>query len=876
MKKKIVVSLALFGLIGAIAYLGYTKYLDLANTTSDPLQAIPTNAAIIVKSENWRKSWSELEESAIWQQISKNEKWQQIKNDIASTQNTIETSENLKKLLAKQVVYISIHSTTQDFDVLLSTAFPGNNPLELLKTHFLTQKLNSKEYDGVILYELENGWNFCIHQGIVFFGSSHLLVENSIRQLNNELSLLDDLSFTRVQQTESTFANAHLYLNYLQFAKLLKENVDINQQKERQISRWAEWAELDLKTKDNSLMFSGFTLAQDSSNNFLNALSEQNPQTILMDAILPSNTYKMGVLGINDFRSFYTKYTDFLAKHNNLYEHNKWIQEKDKSYDIHLENTFTAIIGNELGHISTFASSGNTEHFAVIQANEEAVQMLQHLNKNITENPYNDSHRGFELHQLHIPHVLPKLLGSLFSNIRENYFCWIDGYLVFANSPTALKTFINSNLSRKTLAHNVYYQNYTESISSKCNYLFYSNPSLGDWSNDLNNSFLEWIHAEDWSNINAFAYQLTANNELFYNSAVLHFEPNMRDESQLLWSVSLGNTFSMQPQFISNHYTGLQEVLVQDDGYQLHLISTSGKILWSKKLGGKILGSVNQIDFYKNKKLQLVFNTADSLYVLDRNGNSVETFPRKLESRASTGHTLLDYDKNRKYRILIPSEDKMVYNYNKNGEIVKGWKFKKMSEQITQPVQYHLHKSKDFIYVVDAAGNAKIVGRNGKQRIGLGTIPMADTYHIDKQYGYVYSTDAQANVWLTDLEGKQSKIKTNKLTNPHHFIAQNINEDELTELIISEEKLSCHQLEAEVFDYAIASEYAPQVFKFNGQHYIGLSQGENCYLLKSNGNLYPGMPLYGQGVFNCTDTDNDGQLNLVIGSGDLLYNYSLE
>ena len=88
--------------------------------------------------------------------------------------------------------------------------------------------------------------------------------------------------------------------------------------------------------------------------------------------------------------------------------------------------------------------------------------------------------------------------------------------------------------------------------------------------------------------------------------------------------------------------------------------------------------------------------------------------------------------------------------------------------------------------------------------------------------------------------------------------------------------MGCYQLEAEVFDYATNSDYAPQIFEFNNQHYIGLSQGENCYLLKSNGTLYPGMPLYGQGAFNCTDTDKDGQLNIVIGSGDLLYNYSLE
>ena len=57
----------------------------------------------------------------------------------------------------------------------------------------------------------------------------------------------------------------------------------------------------------------------------------------------------------------------------------------------------------------------------------------------------------------------------------------------------------------------------------------------------------------------------------------------------------------MKPQFITNHYTKLQEVLVQDDGHQLHHISTSGKTLWNKKIGGKILGKINQIDFYKTK-----------------------------------------------------------------------------------------------------------------------------------------------------------------------------------------------------------------------------------------------------------------------------------
>ena len=98
-----------------------------------------------------------------------------------------------------------------------------------------------------------------------------------------------------------------------------------------------------------------------------------------------------------------TQNTDFLAKHNNLYEHNKWIQERDKEYGVHLENMFAAVIGNELGYISTFASSGNTENYVIIQSNSEAIEMLRHLNKNITDNPYNDTHRGVELYKLHIP-----------------------------------------------------------------------------------------------------------------------------------------------------------------------------------------------------------------------------------------------------------------------------------------------------------------------------------------------------------------------------------------------------------------------------------------------------------------------------------------
>ena len=97
----------------------------------------------------------------------------------------------------------------------------------------------------------------------------------------------------------------------------------------------------------------------------------------------------------------------------------------------------------------------------------------------------------------------------------------------------------------------------------------------------------KWVKEENWENVNAFAYQLSANNELFYNSVVIHHEPNMRDESQLTWSINLDNTFRMQPKFVKNHYTMMQEVAIQDDANKLYLISSNGKVLWKKILEGK-------------------------------------------------------------------------------------------------------------------------------------------------------------------------------------------------------------------------------------------------------------------------------------------------
>ena len=67
------------------------------------------------------------------------------------------------------------------------------------------------------------------------------------------------------------------------------------------------------------------------------------------------------------------------------------------------------------------------------------------------------------------------------------------------------------------------------------------------------------------------------------------------------------------------------------------------------------LGNYASNTFYLNGIY--VFNTKSHLYIVYRIGNFVENFPIKLESPASTGITVIDYDKNRKYRMLLPCDN---------------------------------------------------------------------------------------------------------------------------------------------------------------------------------------------------------------------------
>ena len=279
--------------------------------------------------------------------------------------------------------------------------------------------------------------------------SSSLLTEDGIRQLNNEISLLDNTEFKKVQTTKSTFAGAHIYINYSSLSKLLSQNTKLSKSNEKWISRWANWAELDLESSENNLTLSGFTLVEDSSSNYLTSLFDQLETKIEVSKVAPRNTYKITALGIEDYNLFYSNYKDFLAKHNNLYEHNKAITTINSKYNLDIEKYTNNIVLNEMGTISTFFIQENQ---MILYLSNPKKNLKNYLNISIL--PLIMNHLKKIIEDLKYPNLklmmlLQSLYGHLFSSVKENYFSYIGGYLIFANSTSSLKAFINNFIIKK-------------------------------------------------------------------------------------------------------------------------------------------------------------------------------------------------------------------------------------------------------------------------------------------------------------------------------------------------------------------------------------------------------------------------------------------
>ena len=586
---------------------------------------------------------------------------------------------------------------------------------------------------------------------------------------------------------------------------------------------------LNNKIQDNSLSF-GVNIFNDKI--LLNGLS------FLDDSLKLSNNIFKGSISSELKNYEITPKNITSLKSYNFKNLNNYL--KKASIDEVKENRFSVILNNNSIEITEIKL--DNEQVFIFRLDEIKLFKDYLINKNTIST----KHRGFEIYNNTDLDINPFISFANFNN-KEKILLFKD-YLVFSNNEKTLKQFINDNLNKNTLKSNSSFNRLFSSISSfntlNNNYFSGSNYNFFNELNLLNskNDFTE----------NSF--QLVQDNGIIHFNAVISKDTNEDENLKIskLFDVEIDEEIIMYPHFVKNHVTKNLDIVVQDAKNNLYLISKDGKVIWKKKINQPILGQISQIDIYKNGRLQLIFNTKNKIYVLDRNGNNVKQFPKTFNDPITQPLAVFDYDNNKNYRLLVTQGSELLM-YDKNGKKVSGFKYKKSSNNITSKPKHFRILNKDFI-VFKIGNKMKILNRKGRERINVN-----DDINFSNQNVFEYND----KLISTTTDQKLVQIDVNGVIDLSSLKNLSLNSDGSNLVVLDENSI---KLSPNVASIPFGNYGSPQLSNINKNLLITLydKQNKKSYLFNKNLILDTSFPVYSLTPMEIGDMNRDKKVEIII------------
>ncbi|MDB3938022.1 hypothetical protein N9373_04760 [Flavobacteriaceae bacterium] len=586
---------------------------------------------------------------------------------------------------------------------------------------------------------------------------------------------------------------------------------------------------LNNKIQDNSLSF-GVNIFNDKI--LLNGLS------FLDDSLKLSNNIFKGSISSELKNYEITPKNITSLKSYNFKNLNNYL--KKASIDEVKENRFSVILNNNSIEITEIKL--DNEQVFIFRLDEIKLFKDYLINKNTIST----KHRGFEIYNNTDLDINPFISFANFNN-KEKILLFKD-YLVFSNNEKTLKQFINDNLNKNTLKSNSSFNRLFSSISSfntlNNNYFSGSNYNFFNELNLLNskNDFTE----------NSF--QLVQDNGIIHFNAVISKDTNEDENLKIskLFDVEIDEEIIMYPHFVKNHVTKNLDIVVQDTKNNLYLISKDGKVIWKKKINQPILGQISQIDIYKNGRLQLIFNTKNKIYVLDRNGNNVKQFPKTFNDPITQPLAVFDYDNNKNYRLLVTQGSELLM-YDKNGKKVSGFKYKKSSNNITSKPKHFRILNKDFI-VFKIGNKMKILNRKGRERINVN-----DDINFSNQNVFEYND----KLISTTTDQKLVQIDVNGVIDLSILKNLSLNSDGSNLVVLDENSI---KLSPNIASIPFGNYGSPQLSNINKNLLITLydKQNKKSYLFNKNLILDTSFPVYSLIPMEIGDMNRDKKIELII------------
>ncbi|HOY33423.1 MAG TPA: hypothetical protein PKW80_16205 [Bacteroidales bacterium] len=804
-KKYALISVAAISIIVAL-FFGYSYIKRLKDPVIPAIKAIPESTVCLIEVRNTLALWERINsKNQIWKELLCLSFASELNSKILLMDSLAKNNYDIVQIFTQNPLYIAWAPDRAEYRCLYTINMNGPHQEKLIDdfmhkhfssgTVFTTHRFLENE-----IYEIHKANKilcaYTVYKGIFIIAETSGLVETSLSALLTEISIENNPGFTRLNASSGKKVDANIFIknNYVDnlISRFLsgKHSAIL-----KQLSLSGDMASLDLTVKNNELLFTGYAITGDPGQMLNKVFRNQTPQQIELTAICPANTAMMTFWGTENTLNYIRNYTDFLASNFHKRSFSDMCSYYDTTYNIDINKDFLQHIGNQYALIITENpnTSNPYRYYGIFRARQ--IDEFRNALKNISSAPDERSQvnrDSFAIRKLRPLHFLKDFFGGLFTHLDTAYYTTINDYVVIGESPVSLDMYVSAYLSGKTLEKNQNYINFSDNVSDKTNFCLYTNirrsfrlltPMFNRKLSDAFNSNEVFL-----KNFQALAFQLTTDKNKFFLNAYVRHNKEYIEENPSVWEYNADTTISGNISVITDPRDSTKKILFFDVAGNLYMLNRNGQLIWKKNIKEPPLSKVFIANLKKNNKFYLVFNTKNHIYIFEPDGKMPEFSPVKLPYPASTAITLIDYQGKNDYRIIIPCENQIIYNYLVDGKPTPGWNNFRTGAVLKKPVEYFRFKDKDILIATDKNGKVYFINRKGnlviKSTKDFIKAKNSRFYvHNIQKKQYLLTTDRKGKLVFISENGKIDIVTLRFFSENHFFLTGDFNMDKKDDFI---------------------------------------------------------------------------------------------
>ena len=493
-----------------------------------------------------------------------------------------------------------------------------------------------KRYNSADIYNSGDSLYFSLFGQMMIASSSIYVLENSIRHLENGTSILDNTDFKRLAEKGG---NDRLFINHAQIGKFFSGVTNSNVLKHSDFFlHFASWSSFEIETdgfEGGKIWRLSGQILNNSEERFYSALfCAQQPMQSYAASVLPATTAFAVALPFFSSDTYVDGIRQFKAVQKELNDYD-YIQAR------------TAIEGKLSP--AALADSLNIEEvvaaYCSFGGEYDWVTLIREKENSSFASLFSNKEAEVEVKPYEYKNYISSVFGDIFSNCKEESYCKYDGWTVIGPQ-LFVKAFARGAAKQFTLEDCLLQTPARSLFSDAVN--MYIAIDLKQLGGNMHALFKEEYASliDRFTGKNNFAYLSVA---LFNeNSSVLadiniyggNLEKlpaaKIEDDGAFIVAdstIKVENGIFELKDFIS----GGKCYLEQSENLNLRYMDGKKRGLWTIPFKEPLCGRVEQIDFYNNGKLQMLFATGDKLYLLDRLGRIVTGFPVEFKTPVVLG-----------------------------------------------------------------------------------------------------------------------------------------------------------------------------------------------------------------------------------------------